>query len=73
MSNSFYEVIVALISKPHKDPMNEERYKSFFLVNKDAAFSVKILAKWMQGWELLMGTGRDKDCEGGNMGKDRSN
>lgn len=43
LANSFYQVIVALISKPHKDPTKKENYRTVVLMNINAKFLNKIL------------------------------
>lgn len=35
MTNSFYEVIVTLIPKPHKDSTKKENYRPISLMNTD--------------------------------------
>jgi hypothetical protein len=36
LPNSFYEVTISLIPKPHKDPTKKENFRLIFLMNIDA-------------------------------------
>jgi hypothetical protein len=44
LQNSFYEAIVILITKLHKDPTKKENFRTIFLMNIDAKIFNKILA-----------------------------
>ena len=46
--NSFYEVSIALISKPDKDPTKKENYMPVSLMKMDAKILDKILANQIQ-------------------------
>ena len=48
MPNSFYEAIVTLILKPHKDTTKKENYRSILLMHIDAKTLSKILANRIQ-------------------------
>jgi hypothetical protein len=46
--NSFYEVIITLITKPHKDPTKKENFRTISLMNIDAKTLTKILTNLIQ-------------------------
>ena len=48
LTNSFYEATITLIIKPDKDVTKKENYRPTLLMNIDAKFLNKILAKRIQ-------------------------
>jgi hypothetical protein len=44
LPNSFYEVTITMIHKPHKDPAKKENFKPISHKNIDAKILSKILA-----------------------------
>jgi hypothetical protein len=44
LPNSFYEVIIMLISKPHKDPTKKENFRPTSLMKTDEKYSIILLA-----------------------------
>ena len=48
LSNSFYEVTVTLITKPHKDPTKKQNFRPIALMNIDAKILNKILPNQIQ-------------------------